>query len=205
MKTIFIIFALCFIVTTSSAYERILLKSGNSVQGNIIEVEEDYIKVDHHLGIPITYYIDEITSINGNENLNEALKSLQVKDWVEDENEISETRKMIVDLATQQLKDPNRDAIKELNAKSRQYMKGMSMCRKPNTAHATTPTMTVLVTSPTVARMLMIHLRSAMSARLMCNAPANRRKLSMPCIKAMLKSIVPRISAARVRTPSKPK
>jgi len=44
--------------------ETIVLKSGKSVEGKIIERAGNYVKVDIE-GVPITYYLDEIKSVNG--------------------------------------------------------------------------------------------------------------------------------------------
>jgi len=44
--------------------ETIVLKSGETIEGEIIERTDEFIKVDIY-GIPITYYLDEIESIDG--------------------------------------------------------------------------------------------------------------------------------------------
>lgn len=45
--------------------ETIKLKSGSSVEGKIIEKSDKYIKIDFQ-GVQLTYYFDEIESIDGN-------------------------------------------------------------------------------------------------------------------------------------------
>lgn len=53
--------SLCFLVSVSA--ETILLKSGKIVEGEIIERDQERIKVDF-LGVSLTYYLDEIESID---------------------------------------------------------------------------------------------------------------------------------------------
>lgn len=48
----------------SSFAENIVLKSGKIIDKKIIEKTDDYIKVDIS-GVPITYYLDDLESING--------------------------------------------------------------------------------------------------------------------------------------------
>jgi len=59
--------------TTVSFAETIKLKNGDVVEGAIIERTDDEIKINHH-GIKITYWLDEVESISGdqvaNDNLN---------------------------------------------------------------------------------------------------------------------------------------
>ena len=63
MKRIVVIFIfLCF---TFSVYaETIILKTGKKVEGKIIERTEGYVKVDLQ-GVPLTYYFEDIESIDG--------------------------------------------------------------------------------------------------------------------------------------------
>lgn len=44
--------------------ETIVLKSGKKVEGKKIEQTDDYIRIDFY-GVPLTYYFDEIESIDG--------------------------------------------------------------------------------------------------------------------------------------------
>jgi len=49
----------------SSVYaETVLLKSGKSVEGKLIEKTDKYIKIDFQ-GVPLNYFLDEIESIDG--------------------------------------------------------------------------------------------------------------------------------------------
>lgn len=50
---------------TSVFAETIVLKSGKTIEGKIINKTDKYIKMDIS-GIPITYYLDDIESIDGN-------------------------------------------------------------------------------------------------------------------------------------------
>jgi len=59
---IFTLFCLSFSIFVFC--ETIVLKSGRTVEGKILEKTDKYIKVDIE-GIPITYYLDDIESING--------------------------------------------------------------------------------------------------------------------------------------------
>jgi len=54
--------------TQYSYAESIKLKDGNIVQGKILSHSEDEIKVDIGIGVPISYYMDEVQSINGQSN-----------------------------------------------------------------------------------------------------------------------------------------
>ena len=63
MKKI-IIFSIFFLLTIPVFAETILLKSGKKVEGEIIGQTDKYIKIDFQ-GLPITYYLDDIESING--------------------------------------------------------------------------------------------------------------------------------------------
>ncbi|MFA6281264.1 MAG: hypothetical protein WCY05_02020 [Candidatus Omnitrophota bacterium] len=62
-KKIGFILSLMFLFISSSVFaETIVLKSGKTVEGKILEQTDKYIKVDIE-GISITYYLDEIQSI----------------------------------------------------------------------------------------------------------------------------------------------
>ncbi|MCK5180392.1 MAG: hypothetical protein KAR32_12760, partial [Candidatus Omnitrophica bacterium] len=41
------------------------LHSGKIIQGEIVERDDELIKIDTGLGIPLTYYLDEIQTIDG--------------------------------------------------------------------------------------------------------------------------------------------
>ena len=48
--------------------ETVVLKSGKTLQGKIIEKTDKYIKIDiENLGIPLTYFFDDIETIDGRE------------------------------------------------------------------------------------------------------------------------------------------
>jgi hypothetical protein len=53
------------------------------------------------------------------------------------------------------------------------------------------------VITPVVASTLITHFCFARSSRLMCSAPANSRKLNIPCMSVSLKSMAPNSSSAR--------
>lgn len=65
--------------------EIIVLKSGQSIEGKLIEKKDKYIKIDFQ-GVPLTYFFDEIDSIDGKkiqppakEQLKEPLKTVDEK------------------------------------------------------------------------------------------------------------------------------
>jgi len=62
IRLIIFLLSLCFLASASA--ETILLKSGKVVEGEIIERDKELIKVDF-LGMSLTYYLDEIESIDG--------------------------------------------------------------------------------------------------------------------------------------------
>jgi hypothetical protein len=66
------------------------------------------------------------------------------------------------------------------------------------------PTRNVEEIVPTVARMAMTHFCWARSFRLTCRAPANSRKLSMPCISVSLKSMRSTKRSTANSSPGKP-
>lgn len=56
---ILLLICLCFQIVTSA--ETIILKSGKTVEGKIVEKTDKYIKIDFY-GVPLTYFLDEIVS-----------------------------------------------------------------------------------------------------------------------------------------------
>lgn len=60
-RLIILLLVLCFPISLFA--ETIVLKSGKTVEGKIIEKTDKYIKIDFQ-GVPITYFLDEIESIN---------------------------------------------------------------------------------------------------------------------------------------------
>ena len=63
-----ILILLSFLTLTPALSETIRLKSGKTVEGEIVEKTSDYIKVDIS-GIPITYYFEDIENIGKEPNL----------------------------------------------------------------------------------------------------------------------------------------
>ena len=57
-----VIVGLCFPML--AAAEVVVLKSGNTIEGKIIEKADKYIKIDFQ-GIPLTYWLEDIESIDG--------------------------------------------------------------------------------------------------------------------------------------------
>lgn len=53
------------LITSFSSAETVKLKSGYIHEGKIIEKTDKYIKLDMGIGVPITYYLDEIEAIDG--------------------------------------------------------------------------------------------------------------------------------------------
>jgi len=65
-KKITVILSLMFLFISSSVFaETIVLKSGRTVEAKILKKTDNSIKVDVE-GIPITYYLNEVESIDGN-------------------------------------------------------------------------------------------------------------------------------------------
>jgi hypothetical protein len=61
---VFVLIGVLFLGVSSVYAETIVLKSGKTVEGKIIEKTDKYIKIDFQ-GVPLTYFIDEIESIDG--------------------------------------------------------------------------------------------------------------------------------------------
>jgi len=66
MKILILMLFLIF-VTNSSFAETIKFKSGKVVEGQVIKLIRDEVRVDTGMGIVITYFRDEIESIDGKE------------------------------------------------------------------------------------------------------------------------------------------
>ena len=64
MKILSLLFLLLFLPTSLSYPETIQFKDGRTVEANIIERANDYIKVDFE-GVPLTYYLENIGRIDG--------------------------------------------------------------------------------------------------------------------------------------------
>ena len=68
--------------------ETIVLKSGKTIEGKLIEKTDEYIKIDFQ-GVPLTYFFDEIESIDGkklNEYTQETTSSQESKNIEETES-----------------------------------------------------------------------------------------------------------------------
>lgn len=63
-KTVLLFLLLTFLFFNNLLAETVVLKSGKTVEGKITETTDKYIKVDFQ-GVGITYYLDEIASIDG--------------------------------------------------------------------------------------------------------------------------------------------
>jgi len=67
---IFVLIGALFLSVSSASAETIVLKSGKTVEGKIIEKTDKFVKIDFH-GVELTYFNDEIQSIE-KEKLNVA-------------------------------------------------------------------------------------------------------------------------------------
>ncbi len=63
-KGLFIFILVLFSAATSFA-ETVVLKSGKVIEGKIVEKNDDSIKIDSGSGVAITYYLDEIKTMDG--------------------------------------------------------------------------------------------------------------------------------------------
>ena len=59
---LFLIISLTFIFSANTAADTLVLKSGNTIDGDIVEENKDFILINTY-GIPVRYYIDEILSV----------------------------------------------------------------------------------------------------------------------------------------------
>ena len=73
-KIVFLIIASFFIAYNLFAADIVTLKSGQSVEGDIIERNGDSVQIDAY-GVKMTYFMDEVSSING-EKVVEAPKQI---------------------------------------------------------------------------------------------------------------------------------
>lgn len=62
-KLISLILVICLQFSVSAFAETIVLKSGEIVEGKLIEKTDKYIKIDFQ-GVPLTYFLDEIQSVD---------------------------------------------------------------------------------------------------------------------------------------------
>lgn len=65
-KTIkLVINMLIFLMAASTGYaDRIFLKSGEIIKGDIVSVQEDFVRVETGVGIPLTYFRDQIERLD---------------------------------------------------------------------------------------------------------------------------------------------
>ena len=68
MEKVFILALSLLLVSSMVFAETIILKSGKTVEGKIIERTDKYIKIDFY-GVPLTYWLDDIDHIEGEEKL----------------------------------------------------------------------------------------------------------------------------------------
>ena len=77
MKKIIIFFLGMYFLSPLFA-ETIILKSGKTIEANIIERTEEYIKVDV-VGVPVTYYLDEVESVQEGEQISSLFTQENIK------------------------------------------------------------------------------------------------------------------------------
>ncbi len=63
---IFVLIGVLFLSVSSVFAETIVLKSGKTVEGKLIEKTDEYIKIDFQ-GVPLTYFKEEIASAQNGE------------------------------------------------------------------------------------------------------------------------------------------
>lgn len=63
-KSIVLMLAICLCFPVLIFAETIILKSGETVEGKLLEKTDEYIKIDFQ-GVPLTYFIDEVNTIDG--------------------------------------------------------------------------------------------------------------------------------------------
>ncbi|HNV23645.1 MAG TPA: hypothetical protein PKH98_02030 [Candidatus Omnitrophota bacterium] len=68
-KIIVFSFLFLFVVFKQGFCEKIYLMGGDVIEGKIVEQEEDHIRVDTGIGFYLTYYLDEIERIEGQEEI----------------------------------------------------------------------------------------------------------------------------------------
>jgi hypothetical protein len=108
-----------FLVFGNTFAETVVLKSGKIVDGKIIEKTDKYIKIDLY-GIPVTYYMDDIESIDGEKVIKENVLFEQTVSEMEEDGIIPEIAWADisnywneVDLITQDLAQKTAPLIKE--------------------------------------------------------------------------------------------
>jgi len=97
-KIVFIILALSLY---SSAYTKVIeLKNGKTIEGKIIERTKEYIKIDV-VGVPITYYLNEIKSVVVEEEEEEQISSLLTQENIKYTEGISNDFRYNLSVGTQ--------------------------------------------------------------------------------------------------------
>ena len=78
---------LVILFPTFAFTSQIILKTGQKIEGNIIEQTDKYVKIDTGLGVPITYYSDQIGTVNSPSSSVPSITINQDKsqqdDWIE--------------------------------------------------------------------------------------------------------------------------
>jgi len=78
LKKILFICLLSFFCLTVDGYAvTIHLHNGQIIEGEIVKEGDDFIQVDSGLGVYITYYLDEIKSIEGESNLGDVIEEIK--------------------------------------------------------------------------------------------------------------------------------
>ena len=60
-----ILIALIFMIPSVAFASEVILKSGQKIEGKIEEQTNKYIKIDSGVGVALTYYVDQIDTIDG--------------------------------------------------------------------------------------------------------------------------------------------
>ncbi|MCK9573368.1 MAG: tetratricopeptide repeat protein [Candidatus Omnitrophica bacterium] len=100
--------------------EIVVLKSGKIIEGDIVEKTEKYIKVDM-FGVPVTYYLDDIESINGKK-----ITAAIVKKEPEVKAEINNTKEKI----NLELQDKKSLSLGEVKEAQECFQKGLNYFRE---------------------------------------------------------------------------
>ncbi len=124
---ILLLLTLCFPISTFA--ETILLKSGKTVEGKLIEKTNNYIKIDFQ-GVSLTYYFDEIDSIDG---VNPALKSAQELDFSKEKNLNESIDKNKVTEEILEISGTKKQLEQDLKLKENQYAEEFKTNTDPET------------------------------------------------------------------------
>ena len=80
------LFFILLIIPDLAYASEVVLKSGQKLEGKIIEQTDKYVKFDAGVGVPMTYYNDEISTIDGQKITPPTAPLVQTKK-LEDENQ----------------------------------------------------------------------------------------------------------------------